>query len=131
VVVGGGPAGMLAALLAARSGERAVLIERAAQLGGLAASTVHEGHHFDRGPCFARATGVPELDALCAWAEATEGVVGARLTGAGFGGCALVLVAPAAVAGVREALVARFEGRFGKTPRTFVVRAGEGASPLD
>jgi len=34
----------------------------------------------------------PELDALVGRLEATKGVIGARLTGAGFGGCAVALV---------------------------------------
>ena len=37
---------------------------------------------------------VPELDVLCELADAQPGVYGSRLTGAGFGGCALHLVDP-------------------------------------
>jgi galactokinase len=44
----------------------------------------------------------PELDALVARLTRTPGVIGARLTGAGFGGCAVALVhADAAVEGRR------------------------------
>jgi galactokinase len=39
----------------------------------------------------------PELDALCARLRATDGVFGARLTGAGFGGCVVVLCRPGAL----------------------------------
>ena len=74
---------------------------------------------------------LPELDALCAWGDAHPDVFGARLTGAGFGGCALNLVRAGAAEAVKADLVARFEARFGKTPRSFVVRAGPGASPID
>ena len=36
----------------------------------------------------------PELDALVARLTATPGVLGARLTGAGFGGCVVALARP-------------------------------------
>jgi galactokinase len=39
----------------------------------------------------------PELDALVDELMATPGVYGARMTGAGFGGCAVALVEPGAV----------------------------------
>ncbi|MBO0729817.1 MAG: hypothetical protein J2P57_11195, partial [Acidimicrobiaceae bacterium] len=39
----------------------------------------------------------PALDALVARLQATPGVWGARLTGAGFGGCAVALTTPGAV----------------------------------
>ncbi len=73
---------------------------------------------------------VPQLDALCTWGEATEGVIGARLTGAGFGGCALLLVRPAATQSVAAAMQARFAERFGRTPRVFAVHVGDGAAPI-
>jgi galactokinase len=39
----------------------------------------------------------PELDRLVGWLGSLTGVYGARLTGAGFGGCAVVLARPGAV----------------------------------
>ena len=39
----------------------------------------------------------PELDALVDRLQHTDGVYGARLTGAGFGGCAVALCEPGAV----------------------------------
>ncbi|MGH9300571.1 MAG: galactokinase [Acidimicrobiales bacterium] len=39
----------------------------------------------------------PELDHLVGWLNALPGVYGARLTGAGFGGCVVVLAQPGAV----------------------------------
>jgi galactokinase len=52
----------------------------------------------------------PALDALVE-AAMESGAVGARLTGAGFGGCAVVLCRAAEAAGVRRGLVERFYSR--------------------
>ena len=49
----------------------------------------------------------PELDALCALARSLPGCHGARLTGAGFGGCAIALVERGRLADVRRALAER------------------------
>ena len=40
----------------------------------------------------------PELDQLVGWLQGLDGVFGARLTGAGFGGCAVALARPGALA---------------------------------
>ncbi len=49
----------------------------------------------------------PVLDELAAALDATEGCFGARLTGAGFGGCLVALVTPAAAGSVADAVRAR------------------------
>jgi galactokinase len=59
-----------------------------------------------------------ELDALVDIVSKVKGasgapaVVGARLTGAGFGGCAIALVADSAVAAVTEAIASEYPRRF-------------------
>lgn len=69
----------------------------------------------------------PELDALVEIARATPGVIGARLTGAGFGGCTINLVHRRAVPAVREAVLRDYPARTGLTPRVFEVEASAGA----
>jgi len=71
-----------------------------------------------------------ELDALVELAQAEDGVFGARMTGGGFGGCTVNLVAERALAAVKEKLVEGYRQRFGKAPDLFVSRAHAGAREL-
>lgn len=73
---------------------------------------------------------VPELDALCALADGHPDVFGSRLTGAGFGGCALALLRPEALEEVAGAVLSGFEARFGRRPRYWSVRPSDGASGI-
>ena len=70
----------------------------------------------------------PELDALVEIAEAVPGVLGARLTGAGFGGCTIAIVRREAVGRLTEAILEAYPARTGLTPRVFEVRPSRGAS---
>jgi phytoene dehydrogenase-like protein len=49
VVVGGGIAGLTAAVYLARSGQKTVLIEKNKEFGGLVSSFSHDGFHFEAG----------------------------------------------------------------------------------
>ena len=69
----------------------------------------------------------PELDALVEIAVATPGVLAARLTGAGFGGCTINLVQRDAVAALRAAVLRDYPARTGLTPRVFEVEPAAGA----
>jgi galactokinase len=60
---------------------------------------------------------VPELDTLVDSASRAEGCLGARLTGAGFGGCAVLLVRKGSEASVSARLVREFTARFGRAPQ--------------
>ncbi len=67
-----------------------------------------------------------ELDLLVETACAHSGVYGSRLTGAGFGGCAIALVDRAAVGDVIASLESAAERRFGICPVSFATSASYG-----
>ncbi len=74
-----------------------------------------------------------ELDAVVESARAIGrggGVFGARMTGAGFGGCAIALVQPDAAEEVTRRLSAVFERGFGRPPAVFATAAVAGAAAL-
>ena len=72
----------------------------------------------------------PELDQLVASAVATPGVVGSRMTGAGFGGCTVSLVEVDGAEQVRDEVCRRYAEASGLTPRGWVSAAADGASVL-
>ena len=72
----------------------------------------------------------PELDAMVAIALATPGVIGSRMTGAGFGGCTVTLVERGAEDRLRDAVMTGYPARTGLTPRVFAVEAARGAGEL-
>jgi len=72
----------------------------------------------------------PELDAMVDIAAATPGVVAARMTGAGFGGCTVNLVRPDAVEAFRATIEREYPERTGREPRLFVVTAADGAGVM-
>jgi galactokinase len=69
-----------------------------------------------------------ELDAMVEIALAQDGCYGARITGAGFGGCAVALVARDATDGFADSVGSRYEARVGLTPAVYVCEASSGAS---
>jgi galactokinase len=71
----------------------------------------------------------PELDALVD-ALVAAGAYGARLTGAGFGGCVVALVPAHAVEAVVSPACSRYVSATGLTPTPLVVRAVDGAGPV-
>jgi galactokinase len=76
------------------------------------------------------AVSTPELDGLVEELVAA-GAAGARLTGAGFGGCVVAVVEPARVNDVAAAATARYRARTGRVPEAFVCRAVGGARRFD
>ena len=69
----------------------------------------------------------PELDALVEIASATTGVIGSRMTGAGFGGCTISLVHTDHAQAFTDRLSREYELRTGIVPRVWTVRAVDGA----
>ncbi len=72
----------------------------------------------------------PELDTLVSAAAQIDGVYGARMTGGGFGGCVVGLVAADAALRILQDLAERFAREHGRRPRGFVARAAGGGREL-
>jgi galactokinase len=73
---------------------------------------------------------VPQVDALVAMAQATPGVVGARMMGGGFGGCVIALVQSERADHILKDLVARYSKHIGETPDAFICHAVVGAGEI-
>jgi galactokinase len=75
----------------------------------------------------------PELDRIVEISGSIGeqgGVFGARMTGGGFGGCAIVLMRAAAAASVMQQVSTQYAQHFGVAPALFVSRAAAGAGVL-
>ncbi len=70
----------------------------------------------------------PELDAVVEIARGVPGVDGARMTGGGFGGCAIVLAHREAEPALRAALARDYDRRFAHPALVYATRAADGAS---
>lgn len=72
----------------------------------------------------------PELDAMVETAQSLPGCYGARLTGAGFGGCTVNLVAREQAEAFARTLAAGYRARTGLTPEIYITHAAAGAEIL-
>ncbi len=72
---------------------------------------------------------IPALDAMVGEAMKQDGCHGARMTGAGFGGCAVALVdaAPEVIARFVPAVEAGYRAATGNKPSVYVCQAADGA----
>jgi len=68
-----------------------------------------------------------ELDYIAETMQAMDEVAGCRMTGGGFGGCAIALVEAGAVDKVERTIQTAYEGRFSRSPMTFQTRPASGA----
>ena len=73
---------------------------------------------------------IEELDHLVKTARATDGVYGARMTGAGFGGCVVCLTADSALDALQRRLTDRYEGQFDREPTLYVMEENLEATTL-
>jgi galactokinase len=71
---------------------------------------------------------IPELDTMVESARSIPGCYGARLTGAGFGGCTIQLVECEKAAAFAEQLATKYFDATGIPPEVLVSRPAEGAS---
>ena len=69
----------------------------------------------------------PELNAMVDIAQSIPGCYGARLTGAGFGGCTVNLVANKSVEAFVQTLAKNYQVETGLVPEIYVTRAANGA----
>lgn len=69
----------------------------------------------------------PELNVMTNVAQSLEGCYGARLTGAGFGGCTANLVAKESVESFVESLSKGYESETGLHPEIYITHASNGA----
>src|SRR5215469_2982060 len=71
-----------------------------------------------------------ELDLMVSLAEQGEGVYGARMTGGGFGGCAIALVQADQVERFKTTVAAEYQRVTGRIPELYVSSAADGAGRL-
>jgi len=72
-------------------------------------------------------------EALNAMVEAAqeEGCCGARMTGAGFGGCAVALVEASVALPFAKRVAERYEAQMGLVPKVYLCRASQGAEVVE
>ena len=72
-----------------------------------------------------------EADAMVELAQDLPGLIGARLTGGGFGGCTINLVETREAAAFQEELAGLYAGQTGIVPQIHICTASEGAHRLE
>ena len=75
-------------------------------------------------------TGI-ELDTLVELAWEAEGVVGSRMTGAGFGGCTVSIVKDECIDKFKETLTAKYKEKIGYEPDFYVVSISDGTRKIN
>jgi galactokinase len=73
----------------------------------------------------------PELDFLVDRFRGTDGVLGARMMGGGFGGCTINILREPVYGALVEDVAAAYHKKFGIAPRVIDVKIGDGARRLE
>ncbi len=74
------------------------------------------------------AVSCPEIDTLVELSQNYEGVLGARITGGGFGGCTVAVMYDAVVEGFMATVIPEYERTCGKQASVYICRAMAGAA---
>ncbi len=72
-----------------------------------------------------------ELDVLVRLSQGHPGVMGARMTGAGFGGCTVAIMSNDAIDGFRKTVIPEYEKQTGKKAEVYVCASTAGAQLLN
>ena len=72
----------------------------------------------------------PELNTMVAIARTLPGILGARMTGGGFGGCTVNLVRAEQAEAFASELARRYEADTGRRPDVYICRASDGAAEV-
>jgi galactokinase len=71
-----------------------------------------------------------ELDTIVDYSATSEHVIGARMTGAGFGGCAIALVETKFIEEFTSGLTAYYSEKVGYAPSVYISAVGDGAKKI-
>jgi len=71
-----------------------------------------------------------ELDAIVDICKSFNGCIGARMTGAGFGGCCIALVENSKLEDFKEKLMLSYTSKIGYAPEIFSSLAGDGVREI-
>jgi galactokinase len=72
-----------------------------------------------------------ELDYIAEYLQTSDGVLGARMTGAGFGGCVVSIINESVMKGVGEELTKHYKEKFGYKPSIYIADVGNGSNKID
>jgi galactokinase len=73
----------------------------------------------------------PALDQMVECARTVDGCIGARMTGAGFGGCAMALIQEGKVVDFADQVGAAYRAQSGNEPQVYVCQATDGAGSFE
>lgn len=109
--------------------ERVLATSKALSEGNLEAvgALLYQSHH---GLQHKYEVSCAELDCLVDAAKSTQGVLGSRMMGGGFGGCTISLVKESAVDAFKKNLTSAFSKQFNRGPIFYDVNIGNGAGEV-